>query len=845
MPKAPALSHVPEVLAPAGDLASLDAALRSGADAVYFGLDDGFNARARAANFPREGLPATVAHVHKAGARAYLTLNTLIFEVELPEVEAIVRAAAAAGVDALIVQDPAVALIARAVCPAMEVHASTQMTVSSPDGAELCRALGMTRVVVPRELSVDEIRRFRAGTDLELEVFVHGALCMSWSGQCLTSEAWGGRSANRGQCAQACRLPYTLMVDGEARDLGDVQYLLSPRDLSGVAVAKQLAEIGVHGLKIEGRQKGPVYVAAATRAFRDAVDGLAQPDGPSTQRLADLSLAYSRGASLGFLGGTNHQTLVEGRFPEHRGIYLGRVTKVGRQEVVVTRESRAGDPVDLSSWHPAPGMGVVFDQGRPAEDEPGGPLFRVDVRGKTLTLGFGRPGPDLDHVKVQDRVFVTSDPALPGRLAAEVGRGEQRRVPVDLSVSGNAGAPLVVAARVRGERVHIVSGGPLGAAERGGLTADLVRDKLGALGDTRYRLRDLDTSRLAAGLHLPVSELKALRRELVLRLDAAVDAPRTLAPGPVLPPLKAERFRTLPPKLDSSGPLLVPLCRTEEQLDVALGLGFPEVELDAMEMVGLGRWVEKVRAAGRRVVIATVRVQKPGEEGFDSRIARLRPDGVLVRHVGALAAFARIPAESRPTLHGDFSLNVTNSLTAGVLAERGLTTLTASHDLDEVQLLALAAELPAGLLAVTIHHHISTFHTEHCVYAHTLSDGRDFKTCGRPCESHRIGLRDEKQKVHPVIVDVGCRNTVFNASAQSAPGLVKRLSGVARLRIELVWENREETERVLRAYQELAQGRITPRDVLARIGLHEQYGVSKGTMTVLERSAAPAAARPG
>ena len=186
-------TRVPEVLAPAGDLTSLRAALSCGADAVYFGLDGGFNARARAVNFPRETLAETVREVHAAGARAYLTLNTLIFQVELTEVEAVIRAAATAGVDALIVQDPAVAMIARALCPAMEVHASTQMTISSPEAAELCRALGITRVVVPRELSVADIRAFAAGTDLELEVFIHGALCMSWSGQCLTSEAWGGR----------------------------------------------------------------------------------------------------------------------------------------------------------------------------------------------------------------------------------------------------------------------------------------------------------------------------------------------------------------------------------------------------------------------------------------------------------------------------------------------------------------------------------------------------------------------------------------------------------------------------------------------------------------------------
>src|SRR5688572_5694519 len=209
----------PEILAPAGDHDALAAALAAGADAIYFGLDDGFNARARAANFPSERLPEIVAWIHRGGAKAYITLNTLVFEPELPLVEELVRRVAASGADAIIVQDPAVALIARAVCPALEVHASTQMTASSPLAAELLRGLGISRVVVPRELSVEQIGEYAAATSLPLEVFIHGALCVAWSGQCLSSEAWGGRSANRGQCAQACRLPYQLVVDGEHRDL--------------------------------------------------------------------------------------------------------------------------------------------------------------------------------------------------------------------------------------------------------------------------------------------------------------------------------------------------------------------------------------------------------------------------------------------------------------------------------------------------------------------------------------------------------------------------------------------------------------------------------------------------
>ncbi|MBI5609786.1 MAG: U32 family peptidase, partial [Deltaproteobacteria bacterium] len=324
--------NLPELLAPAGDADALTAALQAGANAVYFGLDDGLNARARAANFALAELPQTCARIHRAGALAYLTLNTVVFENELPFLESVLRQVAAAGVDAVIVQDPAVALLCRALAPTLHVHASTQMTVSSPEAAQFAAQLGVVRVVVPRELSLPEIGQMAQKTPLELEVFVHGALCVSWSGQCLTSEAWGGRSANRGQCAQSCRMPYELLVDGERRDLGDLRYLLSPLDLSGLTHVAALAQLGVAGLKIEGRQKAPQYVQTAVTAYRRQLDHLAQGQSVPAARLqADqtaMALSYSRGLSHGFLGGPQHQRTVEGRFPKHRGVLLGEVAEV-------------------------------------------------------------------------------------------------------------------------------------------------------------------------------------------------------------------------------------------------------------------------------------------------------------------------------------------------------------------------------------------------------------------------------------------------------------------------------------------------------------------------------------
>jgi len=372
--------HLPDILAPAGDEASLHAALAAGADAVYFGLDEGLNARARATNFPVARLPALCDAIHRAGARAHVTLNTLVFEHELPALEVLLRACARAGVDAVIVQDPAVALLARALAPTLKVHASTQMTSSSPDAAAFAASLGVTRVVAPRELSVEELRRFQQGTGLELEVFIHGALCVSWSGQCLTSEAWGGRSANRGQCAQSCRLPYQLVVDGEVRPLGDVAYLLSPLDLAGARALEALVELGISSLKIEGRLKGPAYVATAVEGYRRWRDAVAtgRATGPEAQAalradLGRMAVAYSRGFSDGFLAGSDHQDLVEGRFPKHRGALLGEVVQVQGQVVQVRRSDRhPSGGAALGEGHRPEGATAVALPPGPTRPTPGG-----------------------------------------------------------------------------------------------------------------------------------------------------------------------------------------------------------------------------------------------------------------------------------------------------------------------------------------------------------------------------------------------------------------------------------------------------------------------------------------
>jgi putative protease len=297
--------------------------------------------------------------LHRRGVKGYVTYNSLVFDSELQDAARGLAAIAEAGADAIIVQDLAVVKLAREIAPELEVHGSTQMSITSAEGARVAQSLGASRVVLARELSLDEIRAIRAETDCGLEVFVHGALCVSYSGQCFSSEAWGGRSANRGQCAQACRLPYEMMVDGHLRPLADARYLLSPGDLYALEQIPELVSIGVTGLKIEGRYKDADYVSLTTRAYRKAVDeacaGL--PPTAGTAEQAQLEQVYSRGLGPYFLTGTNHQAVVNGRSPRHRGVLCGRVVRADRTGVVIEAagiESISLWQKSLAGQRPAP-----------------------------------------------------------------------------------------------------------------------------------------------------------------------------------------------------------------------------------------------------------------------------------------------------------------------------------------------------------------------------------------------------------------------------------------------------------------------------------------------------------
>jgi len=837
----------PELLAPAGDWECVRAAVANGADAVYFGLP-AFNARMRATNFTADDLPRLMDFLHEHGVKGYVAFNTLIFTDELLAAERQLLSLADAGVDAAIVQDLGLVSLAKELVPDFHVHASTQMTLTSPEGVAFANRIGIRRAVLARELSLRELAKFKETNEaLPLEVFVHGALCGAYSGQCLTSEALGQRSANRGECAQACRLPYEMIVDGLKKDLGDKRYLLSPQDLAAVEEIPELMRLGIVSFKIEGRLKTPEYVAAVSQVYRRAIDaawearnqtaGEIHPSlgtATATEDRYKLEMAFSRGLYSGWMHGVNHQKLVHARFGKKRGAFLGEISSIGRGYIEVKLQA----PLQ-------PGDGIVIDRGGDTDREQGGRVYEVlPLKDGVVRLSFEYGKLDFNVIKLGHLLWKTDDPQLNRELRKSwAGELPRPRHLLDVIVMGRAGNPMFLEATCLGISICVESQIHLQTAHKRPLTVETLREQLGRLGETSLELGTLE-NRLDGEVIIPLSELNRLRRELVEKVEAYLrptqsdqEAEATWASQSVV----HQRMESLAKKRattkSSESSKLTVLCRSMEQIEGALRMGVSDILVDFEDIRRYKDAVELVRARGPRadaapsqVFLATPRIQKAGEQGFFKLIENAQPDGVLIRNLGALDYFKT----SKLRRIGDFSLNVANPLTAELLMAEGLERLTVSYDLNAGQVMDLLRAAPPQWFEVTIHQHIPMFHMEHCVFAAFLSEGTDHTNCGRPCDTHKVELRDRVGLNHPLKADVGCRNTLFHAQAQSGAAYFEDFQKMnpAAFRVEFLLEDAAETERVLRGYQRLLAGRSTGAMIIRELNLRSQLGVTTGTLAV-------------
>lgn len=811
-----------ELLSPAGNWDCARAAVANGADAIYFGMPT-FNARIRADNFSPEDLPDLMAFLHEHGVRGFVAFNTLIFPAELEAAAEQLRLLSGAGVDAIIVQDLGLAKMARAMVPDLDVHASTQMTITSPEALAFADELfQLDRAVIARENSMKEIRLFHPNEpgSVELETFVHGALCVAYSGQCLTSESLGQRSANRGECAQACRMPYELVVDGVTRDMGDKKYLLSPQDLAGIDQIPQLIELGVVSFKIEGRLKTPEYVAAVTRAYRKAIDGIASDavaggtsEKASAEDRYELEMAFSRGLSTGWLEGINNKRLVHARFGKKRGAFIGKVSRIG------------DDWIEFSGYGSVKnGDGIVFDTGKNTDREQGGRVYEVD--GNRLYLKRGKV--ESGRIELGARIWKTDDPALNAKLQSTYEREHlpTRNLQVQWSVTGSVDKPLVLTDEA--SCIFVSSEKNLEQAQNRPLTQEFLEKQFSRLGNTVFDLASLDVN-LEGEVMLPVSELNRMRRDIVEKIDKF-----RLTEYGNRREESASVSDLLPGKSDPSAEQeLRVLCRTEEQIEAALEADLKTLYIDLEDVRRYKDVVARVRESNpdTRLFLATPRIQKAGETGLFRIIERAKPDGVLVRNLGGVQYFKN---HSDLEMIGDFSLNVANALSAGIFMQQGVENLTISYDLNIEQVIGLLDSAPPDWFELTLHQHMPMFHMEHCVFCTFLSKGTDVTNCGRPCDTHEVQLRDRVGQLHTLTADVGCRNTLYNGRAQTGARFFNALTGAGlrRFRVELLKENKVEAAETIAAYQALLKGDDDGRQLWERLQLDSRLGVVEGTLEV-------------
>ena len=774
---------VPELLAPAGTFEALEAACAAGADVVYLGASR-FGARA-AAGFDRRALEVAIGYAHSRDVRVYVTVNTLVAEGELASAADELLHVYSAGADAVLVQDPGVASLARELVPDLPLHASTQMTVHSADGVLAAAALGCTRVVLARELGLQEVEAIAARVpEVELEVFAHGALCYGWSGQCLFSSAIGGRSGNRGRCAQPCRKPYRLLR-GSIDEWGRIanpsvvpledRYLLSPRDLWTYTELSRLVAGPIAALKIEGRLRSPAYVGEVVGWYRRALDRAAMGDAaPEPAALEGLGLAFNRGFTRGRLFGETDAEVMGRDRPGPRGLGIGTV--LGTDRAGRTRVRLEG------AVRPSTGDGLVVSPiGRPEADV--GTVLRHPVEGGLLTLTLGAPVPVGAPVCLTSRAAPTAlAPGARVELGLRLRVGEDGRPVARGEVRGRHGPPLPFEA----------AGDPFAPARSRPLGGQVVEEHLRRTGGTPYRFGEVAIEIL--GEHFaPASVLNDLRR----RVLAAAAASLVEAGRPDEAAVRAATARRRALVLPSSAPgtrtgieprvrVLVDSVETAAEAarvgadEVCLELpGSPAASCACTAMdegtvaALLGRAID--RCGGVPVVWKWPRITR--QAFLDLAIpvlADLPVAGVLVDGLGAARAVAS--AAAGLPVHGGPGLNLWNSRTAAVLSS-GFASLTLSPELSLGEMsAAIGASRASGVgtpFAVQVQGSLEVMVTEDCVPA--------LAGCP-PAPGTRFALEDETRRLFPVLPDPGSRVRVLNAAETC---LIDRLPALVRAGVEV------------------------------------------------------------
>lgn len=758
------MEHHMEILAPAGDVQGVIAAINGGADAVYFGGKH-FNARQRADNFDEQEMVEMVDLCHRHGLKVYITLNILVKDSEWPRMLEYLAFLDALSPDGIIVQDPGLMLILREYYPDLPLQTSTQGSVYGTEGTLFFQELGFKRVVLPREITLPEVRRIRQNVSVELKVFCHGALCYAYSGQCLFSSLVGGRSGNRGLCAQPCRKPYTLWDDGNHRIKQG--YLMSMKDLNTRAHLLELAEAGVNSLKIEGRMKSPEYIYAASRAYQDAASG--RGDTIDGQTLAQV---FNRGFTTGWIMENSENLNPE--MGKNRGTPVGVVKKVRGRTAIITL-------LPEETLHL--GDGLAFGE----DGRIGQKITRMETGGGTARLPI--PRGVVDGMPV----FRTLDARLMAGLREKaLAKLSEEKIPLRLSLTLADEKPIQVEVLARGEIHHLEIDILPSLAQSRPLDKEIMTEQLSKLGDTEYFLAEL-TLQMAPDLFLPKSSLNALRRSIIEEIDATKPVEVPLTEGPVL------EMRKILPEIKSvkREPRLSLSLTQLSQLEAVLNLGVDEIVLpyEAFETAeAMAKAICRVDACGKAARLALPKVMHDRvTDKIKSQLDLLKGlplEGVLVRNYEAL----HLLRDSGLSLEADSSLHIFNRMGAEALYCWGCRSGVISPELDgrAVEAIARGTRLDCTL---TVYGRQEMMISANCL----LDCGH--KHCDECTEGRLFYLEDSRGMRFPLRRDALGMTHIYNGDKLFLKKELMNAPHLATWRIEVLDEGIAELESVVASYR--------------------------------------------
>ncbi|AET65884.1 collagenase-like protease [Desulfosporosinus orientis DSM 765] len=800
-----------ELLAPAGSYEAFKAAVENGADAVYLG-GKSFSARASAANFDLEELKKAVNYAHERQVKVYVTVNILIADREFNELMDYLYALYEIGVDAVILQDIGVADLIHTILPEMEIHASTQMTVNTSWGVNHLESLGFSRVVLARETSAAETKAIAEATPLDLEVFVHGALCISYSGQCLMSSFIGGRSGNRGTCAQPCRMTYQLINERKENLLlqkNPGEHLLSPRDLNLAEELQELKRIGVHSLKVEGRMKRPEYVATVIRLYRQAInraEDLQEGNRRSSllrpEEHQELLQVFNRDFTRGFFRENPGAELMSYNRPNNRGTRLGRVVRLDHGKLSIKLEAalHSGDGIEFWTGRGREGVtvGQIWRKGSPGNEGAPSETVQIDF------VGMAHPG---------DRVFKTNDALLmeKARLSFQEGR-EQRKSPLTMRLSGHIGQPLCLEVSSPQRKVSVYSTGEAQKALKRPLTFDYALQQLGRLGTTPFWLDKLELE-IDDDLMLPVSDLNEMRRlavEQLLHTETQPIVERRIY-GQRCQQWKENQTqkRTALINSKSTSPRVSVAVSDPLTLQAALKAGAKRVLIGGehwrsrrgFSLAEIQESFKDCRKQGIDCVWRLPRVLNQAQsESLLEELKKAANWEVKPKLMAANLGELEMMQSLNPALpfEVDYSLNVFNEASLSYFWGLGAKGVTLSPELHHEQLAGLG-KWPG--VEVLVFGDLEMMISEYCLVGSALG-GKKGEHCARPCVQEPHFLRDRMRYDFPIETDRECRMHLFNVKILNLYEELAQIRGmgISNIRLQLTRQNPGQVRQIVQLF---------------------------------------------